>query len=233
MSMPVYISDTKLDDLAAEAASEQPNFLATLSASLTIDLKIVQATIAQKTSDETRPSKLHIVREYVKKHKHVGSVEHPRAYFSGTLPMRWGTLDSGMSAPGSGSSPETLKDIVYFSGDTPYGPLGLIGSYKHVRGASAEPTAVSASVDPHVLWWHYIADRQFSSGVPTTENEQLELYCSIIKHINESFRNRPPQRLEFLATRLLQWPLPENDRPDATSDGFLLGSPIYVARPDD
>ncbi len=122
-----YISDAKVDMLYRQIP--QP-LLKSIAAELNINITVlgtgVGTTLKPNQPEETRYSRLKVVQSYIEHHFDVGTVEAPRTYFKGALPMRWGPI----SAP---SSPSETK-WVFLAGSTGQTTLGLAGSRGHLIG---------------------------------------------------------------------------------------------------
>lgn len=206
-----YVSDTKVDMYAAQIPRGLRDKIA---AELSINVQLIGVTLKQQPSDETRYSKLSLVVDYIEKNEPVGTVEAPATYFKGTLSMRWGPVG------------DSKLDIVYFGADLTGMSVGLVGSRHHVIGGAGAAPAMSPSVDPNLLAAAGVESRLVEGDQPSLESELMP-FGSIMEYINRCFRDRPPENLEFLAVRLLQWPAP-GSTPGAGTP-FLLGSPIYVA----
>ena len=104
-------------------------------AELRIDFKVVSVSLKDAPTEETRYSKLAVVRDYVRHDLAVGTVDEPEEYFEGSLDMRWG---------------EYLHQVgmVYFGGYTDRTVLGLGGSMAYVVGAPGDSPTHASSASP-------------------------------------------------------------------------------------
>lgn len=212
-----YISDTKLDMLAAQIPRGLRDKLA---AELSINVQVFSLTLKEKPTDETRYSKLDAVVRYIEKHELVGTLDQPHAFFKGSLPLYWGPIG------------DQEQNIIYFGANLPHRSFGLIGSRHHTIGSAGQPADLSPTVYPMILRSVDVEGLPPEKGSRSLE-EEYQAFGSIMDYINENLaRGRLPENLEFLAQRLLQWP---NESAGGESDHqtpFLLGSPIYVAGAD-
>lgn len=187
----VYVSDAKVDMLFAQIPPRLRNRIA---AELKLDLKVVSASVSPKDREENRFSKLALVERYVRKHVELGSVDEPRAYFAGSLRMRWGPLYDGR--------------IVYFGGVTDRTVLGLAGSRRHVvtsmgdsqvyeGGGSGAPDLIALlrSADPNIIG-------PSESAHPPTTGDQLGEWEAKAIHSASVGMHGSVQELEFIAKRL-------------------------------
>ena len=76
----------------------------------------------EKTPLQTRIEKLRLVVNYIEKNMEVGTVDQPKTYFKGSLPMRWGLYRAQHLG-------QADKGIVYFGGETAETILGLGAHY--------------------------------------------------------------------------------------------------------
>jgi hypothetical protein len=114
----LYISDTKLDMLYGQIPQ---GILSKLEAEVTVDLPVLKTTFRDKESQPTsRYAQLDTVISYLQKEGRLGTIEHPSAYFAGTMPMRWGVIGGG---------------VVYFTGSSGSTLVGLGGAAQHVIGS--------------------------------------------------------------------------------------------------
>src|SRR5712692_3005987 len=121
MKYYIYISDAKLAMLYAQLPR---SFLHKIASELSINLKLVVteigATIKGNQNEITRYTKLQTIVKYIEKHFDVGTIDEPKTYFKGTLPMQWGRI--------------LRSGVVYFGGTTPRATIALGGSRQHVLG---------------------------------------------------------------------------------------------------
>jgi hypothetical protein len=220
----VYISDAKVDMLFAQIPVKLRNRIA---ADLTIDLKILSASISSKTSEETRYSRTALVEEFLRKHNELGTVDDPKAYFAGTMFMRWGPLYEGR--------------IVYFGGMTDHTVIGLAGSRKHILtssgdsevslgGGSGAPDLIALlrSADPNIVG-------PAGLGQLPRGGDQLGWEADAIYDASTNMSGSV-QQLDFVAKRLAT--RSADPARDSGQEGYrfsktiLLGTPVYVAQAD-
>jgi hypothetical protein len=213
----LYISDTKLDMLAAQIPQ---NLRSKIAAEAEIDLGVLSVSLRGNPSDDTHYSKLAAVTRYIDESESVGTVDDPSDYFRGTLALKWGPL-----GPDFAERPPA----VYFTGATERTFLGLGGSAHHVIGARSGEgiegfefpnSAVSALL--HVLAEEANPDRE----VEIMRAVHGDMWAAYVVSVLSSYNAVPPQEVEFLARRLAYAPTGTVDELDRA---VLLGTPIYVA----
>lgn len=249
MKYYLYISDTKVDMLYEQIPSQLRE---TISGNLKIDLKLLSATISKEVIEKTKFDKLSIVCNYLEKQKMIGTVNEPNEFFKGTLSMRWGSLDTdydsaederyGISRKFS-FDPKKVK-TVYFGGVTKKTILGLAGSEHHLLGATRETKQehLPSSFVPYILsalqidmmlspTQKFIWDDQIP-GLSRSEDFAFDAIAFTVRNMKT-----PPQKLEFVAKRLLYKKFPKQEFGNealgslylGVHNQILLGSPIYVA----
>lgn len=225
MKRYLYISDTKLDMLAAQIP---PKFRDKIVGELTLDVKLVKLTLREDRSDETRYSKLALVTEYLRRHTELGTVDEPASFFAGGFTMHWGVLGADWSP----------NPAIYFFGETERATVGLGGSLKHAIGAAGVeqapltlgPSEQAMLVDlltsvpaPSELG---IAMGEEAPPPPDDRNVAMGKYgVLMLQRAAAALPVSGP--LEFMAERHQVWPV--EGQPDRI---VVLGSPIYVARAD-
>jgi uncharacterized protein DUF7019 len=173
-----------------------------------VDLKLVGFSIKDAPTEETRYSKLAVVREYFRDQMQVGTVEAPDEYFEGVLPMRWGQLDG--------------PEFVYF-GATPAEKsiLGLAGSMAHVIGIAGSSRTGRGSWGPAIysVLEGDSGDDDPPAGAANSEQWEEDVLGGVA-HAARMQRG-PAESFSFLARRLLHSTFRGNS--------ILLGTPIFVA----
>lgn len=230
MKFYIYVSDTKVDMLY----SQIPRGLKTkIAAEIKIGFEFFSVVFKGKESKETSYSKLDQIVAYIKKNFDVGTVDNPKSYFEGILPMHWGPYKCKIDSH-HGSDP----GIVYFGGSTDSTTLGLCGSQKHLIRNPKHPVRNGGDSSSHSGSFAYYLLSVLA------EEFQLPLYCDYEERssIEERKLNSlaldavclatsrmggPKQQLEFLAKTLLFGP--SHLFPCSS---VLLGTPIYVALAD-
>jgi hypothetical protein len=232
----IYMSDTKVDMLYAQIPQK---ILDRIAIKLKIDLTPLGIELSKNTPALTRYSKLNVVCTFIEDHKTIGTVDDPKEFFRGDMPMRWGPVGQD-------------NVMVYFGGVTDRTILGLGGSLKHVTGAHViESTDDTSNVEraardfpskfpslPHSI---YKSLKEVTSGVenqlkPTVDDSQplltqsaysapkpeedLQLIAYTSTHLKGSL-----QKFEFLAVRWEEGSYYKSRK----QSRVLLGSPIYVA----
>jgi hypothetical protein len=212
----LYVSESKIDMLFEQIPRPA---LRQVAAELKIDIGILSASIVRDKSSATRFSKLAIVTRHIQANHNVGTVDAPGEYISSNNLVRWGPLQQSYN----------YDQIVYFWGETAMSIFGLAGSVHHLIGARGESKTHVASSAPYIL---AVLTHDDPASLTTCGGDAIPVDCD-----NSDFYplggiraatqrlSGPPQKVEFLAKRLLQ-----GHPPDPRCDGKLvvLGSPIYV-----
>ncbi len=138
----IYVSTAKLDMLYGQVASSGKQ---TTSLDWSIDLKAFKANRKSEREDEPdRDDKLKAVIEALEYSQLVGTVDEPKDYVMGTLPMRWGIYrDSGR--------PTDEPPLVYFGGRTEETVFGFGGSTRHIEGNAGCAATGSRSSTPYLV----------------------------------------------------------------------------------
>jgi hypothetical protein len=225
----IYVSDTKVDMLAAQVPRRLRDQIA---ADLKLDVKVLAVSIKQAPAEETRYSKLALITRYLTHHGDVGTMDEPKAYFMGTLPMRWGELRDWKDRVGPAGSP-----AIYFVGETDATVVALGGSMRHVLGTDT-PLGygeLSGSLAPPLV---KLLHRNASEDFPEDDDSYggWDRYERTLERVGAGrYLNHPELRLapaepfDFLARRLRYWP---RSGEDETKQAAVLGSPIWVAYAD-
>jgi hypothetical protein len=211
----LYVSDTKLDMLFSQIPLKIRQKIA---ADLHINLGIIKADIRRKT-EPNRYDKLKLVVQYIERNFDVGTIDDPKEYFKGMLPMRWGPI-----------SHNGLETLVYFGGKTDRTVFGLGGSLPHVIGEK-----VGGSVPKGGSLSFSILDALHRSlDTPSMDKLQRKTigWPSVDSDLFEVMRATLNMRgteesLEFFAKRLLEGTV--EDWSTHTTSHVLLGTPLYVA----
>ena len=173
---------------------------------------------ANPGSGKTIYDKLDLVSSYLEKEGAVGTVDSPKQYFKGLLPMRWGPYGR-----------EEKSQLVYFGGITDVGTvLGLGGSTYHVL----DKEGGSSHVHSHSLSFAIAnklseeldisvtpLDKDEIEGVSRTFALKDESYLESVRLTTDQIEG-PLQNLEFLAQKLVA---------GGDNRKVVLGTPIYVA----
>jgi hypothetical protein len=194
------------------------NILKKISADLSVNLGLISVTLKERDTQQTRFDKLKVVTKYINEHAETGTVDDPGSYFKGTVPMRWGPIDSN-----------AIPGFVYFAGETDRTIFGVAGSTRHVIGIDKGGSGfdLQMSIQYNILENLMKFYRDIDSSIDgkphqyTTQNEEDTLRT--IAWATSSLKG-PETRLEFLAKRLIEGLL--------DSKHILLGTPIYVAYAD-
>jgi hypothetical protein len=85
----IYVSDSKLDMLSEQIP---PPLRQRVAAELKVDVKVFSLSLRQTQSSETRTAKLRLIEAYIDENDLAGTVDEPKAYFRGSLEMRWAPI---------------------------------------------------------------------------------------------------------------------------------------------
>jgi uncharacterized protein DUF7019 len=218
----LYVSKAKVDMLYDQVGSSGKQ---NKSLEWGFDLKAIKLKRKSATQEEPdSDDKLKAVIREIESLDLVGTVDEPKDYVKGTLPMRWGLYR------GAGR-PDEEPPLVYFGGRTSNTLFGLGGSSKHVIGNFGASSTGSRSVTPHL-----VAHLLQGLGVPqdgwnTIRNLGDEFdydTCSAIALATDHLKG-PEQILEFYAKTL--WTGRFTDPYSGTKGmtDVVLGSPIFVS----
>jgi hypothetical protein len=190
----VYISDSKVDMLYAQGG---------------------------RRTDACRDSigRLEAVLADLARAGRIGTIDEPKEYFTGAMPMRWGPCAFPF-VPQLTPSP-----LVYFGGITKTTVVGLGGSATHVIGQVG-----SANAGVHSCLPYFIMQLRKELGesllIPlekTWDQALAGVYLATV------MGKGPSQELEFVAKRLAYGPCPAPWRETWTPETVLVGTPLYVA----
>ena len=211
----IYVSDSKLDMLSEQIP---PPLRQRVAAELKVDIKVFSLSLRQTQSSETRTAKLRLIEAYIDENDFAGTVDEPKAYFRGSLEMRWAPI-------GMGIKPTT----VFFVGQTEKTMLGLGGSVYHLMGHARGEATYSDSLTNFLI---AAVEREANEVLPGKSD--LERYEAeglwAIPNLFDTMSG-PPETVEFLARRLARKEAPPRDKyPEGKA--IVLGTPIYVALTD-
>lgn len=206
----LYLSKVKIDMLWGQISM---NDRESISAELKVNLGVLSAGIKSQDKEETIYSQLKVVSEYLRKNNHIGTLHNTDKFFKGTMDMSWQELSFY-------TDPNFKEKMVLFSGvDEKTGKIvGLVGSATHIIGMKNIEPASLGYAKPS--FWMKISEELN----PPSEEEIFDNIGDVYAQINYQGRRRkdgpPKQKLEFIAKTYI------------SKDGFILGSPIYVAESD-
>jgi hypothetical protein len=207
----VYVSRSKVEMLYAQIPLQQRR---TLAATLQIDVPQEGHVVPDSESiDAALSTKTKLVVAFLENQDLVGTIDEPRPYFKGRLPMRWGTYAG-------------LREVVYFGGETAKTILGLGGSLKHVVGLPGACSAFSYSATPYLV--HVLSRELGISEKPWPDlpdsDEGLNARALRAVELATQQCKGPMEEIDFCARTLLRgttW--------DGDGRQVVLGSPIYAA----
>jgi hypothetical protein len=161
----------------------------------------------------------------------IGTIDEPKEYFAGTMPMRWGPcVFPGLPEKfNSTSSP-----LVYFGGYTFKTVVGLGGSASHVIGAvGSAKTGLHSCLPGFILQLR----QELGESLPAKSNSMDDNQGALMAVFTATMYAKGPwQELEFVAKRLAYGPLPSMWFPEGFpeekayyKEKILVGTPLYVA----
>jgi hypothetical protein len=206
----LYISDAMVESIHERISQ---SFLERVTGRVTVGLEMIRREVGWGEAPLIK--RLAIVSHHVQERCEVGTVDRPREYFRGSLPMRWGPCG------------ETQDRWVYFGARTSRTMLGLAGEARFVLGNVGNSRArnfpsSNIPVISDVLSRFLDADGETRATLerrPDFENDLRALEFAI-RGLDGSI-----QAVEFVARRVLE-------RPRAVEEPrmrLLVGSPLYVA----
>lgn len=146
------------------------------------------------------PTKLMAIRRYIENCEEVGTIQEPKTYISGTLPLRYGIVT------------EYASDIAYFGGKIDGQTLSLIGASASLVGA------VKTTESNHAPFYYTMRFLNQIVHADAPVNGQPDYY-SFKKASKIALGCVPPEKynLEFLAKVLYKEP------------NLVVATPLYVA----
>ncbi len=212
----LYVSDAKVDMLYSQIPLPPWERIAT---TLTIGYDKLSMSVLGGSSNRTLFSKLSVVVDYINSNFEVGSIDEPRAYFGGTLPMGWGQFGSESNR------------IIFFGGSTDRTRVGLGGSVKHViEGHELSDVHIGSNswMDLASVLREELDDPLQFQDLPIEPDLAL---AAVSIGVHEVTRVGADQPVQFLARKqhVRDYPeLKERNQPHR----IVLGTPIYVALAD-
>jgi hypothetical protein len=211
----IYISDDKIDMLFPQVPT---SVVEKVAAEYELNLKVFKLTRkTEESPGKNRVHRLQAVASYLDESGDVGTVDRPKPYFRGTLPMRMVPFEYRGSELGTG--------LVTFWGDTPNTALLLGDSQKHLIGAVGDQRPEIGY--SHILFW-IVEEIENRAGL--LAEEQKSCYLDTIPHLRHGLRffsRFEPPRLEFLAKRVASKTVKSENITQV-----VLATPIYVAMAD-
>ena len=204
---------------------------------LSVNVGIAKASARSDSEGSIdRDDMLRLVIDELENRELVGTVDQPKDYFKGAMPMRWGLYND------HGHRPDDEPPLVYFGGFDSAQKLlvGLGGSTKHVIGHDGATSTYSRSSTPALVRWLFSGMRNDKPpDLPEwwdMRAEEDEVYQAMA--IAQHYLRPPTQELEFFAKTLV---IGEAHGCaafiGADSAQAILGTPLFVAQshplPDD
>ncbi|HEU0012902.1 MAG TPA: SAVMC3_10250 family protein [Longimicrobium sp.] len=222
----LYRSATKLDMLYNQFAQTSRR----LTGNVSIEVPGLKASFG--TPNDESPSveeQWALVERELRKRNLVGTIQEPKEYFAGKIPMRWGLFDD------QGNRPQGDAPLVFFGGIDRAEEIivGLGGSSVHVVGHEGATSTYSRSTSPAIVSWILAgladAEPQCLWGDPEGERQQVLQGVAIALH----YLRPPTLTLQFLAKTLLAGKIWGHEHMTGLSTARgLLGTPLYVCMVD-
>lgn len=177
-----------------------------ISTEIKVNIGIISAGLKGQERDESLYSKLKVVSQYLRTNKLIGTINKPNTFFKGTIDMTW-------------QETEDYSDerVVLFHGiDADSNKIiKLVGSASHIIGMNKLETASLVYGNPS--FWAKIYN-----GLNTTSEKEImdklyDLECDLKNQSEEGIDDSKKPKLEFIAKTYI------------SNEGFILGSPIYIA----
>jgi len=210
----VYLSRDKVDMLFAQLPSA---VVGRIVREYSIDAKVLKATRTEEMNPNTHlVRRLQAVVNYIVESENVGTVDDPKRYIRGTMPMimvpfefdrdRWQDPDHA---------------VVTFWGDTEQTTVLLGGSQKHLLGVIA-PDRPEIGYS-HILQWIIQEKLNREDFVTKKESDYLAFIIDSRADISRLWHG-PLQRFEFMAKRIASGRIETHGGRQA-----LLATPLYVS----
>jgi hypothetical protein len=188
-----------------------------------VDLKVVKlAHKTERDDDASRNDKLKVILQAIEDFGLAGTIDSPKEYIKGSLPMKWGMLHDW-------GRPNEEPPLVYFGGRTQNTVFGLGGSSRHVIGVYGASATGSRSVTPSLVGHLLDGLNKSREGWITSPkfegDDNYDTYEAI--ELATDNLSGPEQNMEFYAKTLLTGEL--IDRKQEVMTKVLLASPLYVA----
>lgn len=199
----VYISPTKVDMLFDQIPIHTRNAIANKREIEVVMLQLGGTPIHSKTK---------IVIDYLEDSGQIGTIDEPKAYFRGRLPMRWG--------------PYANDGLLYFGAETENTVVGLGGSDKNVIGNTGASHAHSHSATPTLV---RALKKELGIDEGTREYDNC-LALTAVELATTQMRGTQ-QTINFVARKLI-WSHDSGIHYVGSrqhSKRVLLGSPVYAA----
>jgi len=209
----VYISATKVNMLYPQIP---PAFLRGAEAELKINLGVISTSVKGRGPEEATelPARVAAVQSYLRKENAVGSIENPRQWTEGTMPMRWGRVS------------EEASDIAFFGGVAGKKRVALIGSSDSLIGTPQSAEANHGGLYYQLKFFNAINPMLESKGFKagdstlTAPHEESSVvqnnYASLVGIALDALPSSE-QSLDFLALVLQNEP------------NLIVATPLYVA----
>jgi uncharacterized protein DUF7019 len=216
----LYLSRTKLDMLYQQVArsdGRKHTFEWKLNAGF---LSASRTKASQEEIDDD--DRLNALIEALDASDEVGTIDEPRSYFRGTMPMKWGMFNDA-------GRPDGEAPLVYFGGQSRKTIFGLGGSTRHVLGFEGASSTGSRSATPslvaHLLQSLDIDPTGWRAFGPDRDTREV---CEAVAIATYKLKG-PVQNLEFVARTLVTGKARHTIFTDDKTRYCVLGTPLYVA----
>ncbi len=206
----VYISETKVGMMYPQVP---PSFLKGAEAEVKVNIGVLSSGLKARGPEDAKeiPRQVSAIESYLRDQNEVGSVDHPKTWVAGVIPMRWGGIKS------------YAESIAFFGGSCGSKTVTLLGASDSIIGAPVQSETSHAPFSYLMEFGNQMmASRSFKPlehiepGVELTGVLNSSQYKQFI---DVAFRalEGTERKLEFLALVLLD----EKD--------LIVATPLYVA----
>jgi hypothetical protein len=218
----LYISEAKVNMLYGQIASGAEANKVQWKA----DFKLASYSYESQINDGNRSKedRLKAVIDSLEKADLIGTVDEPKEYFRGSIPMRWGLFEDQ-------GRPANEGPLVYFGGYGQKTILGLGGSSKHLLGMDGSGNTGSRSCTPYLV--SYVLAGMNIDQTGWNAFQQIDHEHSVFEGIiiATSQLKGPTQTMEFVAKTLLEGTTRHSIVTRNERKQCLLGTPLYVSLP--
>lgn len=207
-------------------ASSAPKYYLYISDSK-VNMLYAQSRPGREANNPDSIYKLDAVLAHLARAGLIGTIDEPKEYFAGAMPMRWGPcvfpyLPEKLTL--------TSSPLVYFGGSTKTTVVGLGGSANHVIGeVGSAKTGLHSCLPGFIFQLRHELGESLPMKLPSMDDTPGALMAV---YMATMYGKGPSQELEFVAKRLAYGPLPSmwfSERKTDDKEKILVGTPLYVA----
>lgn len=221
-----YLSEQTIRRMFAQIPHKM---LPTIAAEVGIDLHFLTIKLSKGSSEqeEALTAQVRAVVAYLEKHEseHIGTIDDPKKYIKGTLPMFSYFLPQGF-----GVKESDKPELIYFGGSKNKTILGLTGAASYVFGATNGSMDHISSSLPYLV--SVIAkEYKIVPAHPAFRNKRQDILqvFDTMEYMEEYGRQYKQQNYSFFAKLKLDSQKVSKWEEDCRA---ILASPLYVAYAD-